>query len=179
MTASSIEPMFSTPRYSTEAAQKPASRRVLVAQDAASVVPLPEAPSLLLSLGGALEADIEQERLPSVEALYLRLQLLLEQAQAGTRLYVFGDETFLWHVYRLARHAGLLGDEIELFKHGARRRLYCVHCAGFQDIGEETESTCGHCGVKLFVREHFSQRLGAYMGVCIDPDRPYAVEARP
>jgi hypothetical protein len=42
-----------------------------------------------------------------------------------------------------------------------------------QDIGSETECSCRHCGVKLFVREHFSQRLGAYMGVCLDPDRPY------
>ena len=74
------------------------------------------------------------------------------------------------------RPAGLLGDEIELFKQGARRRLYCVHCGHFQDIGSEGECTCGQCRVKLFVREHFSQRLGAYMGVCIDPDSPYAAE---
>ena len=69
-----------------------------------------------------------------------------------------------------------LGDEIELFKQGARRRLYCVHCGHFQDIGSEGECTCGQCRVKLFVREHFSQRLGAYMGVCIDPDSPFAPE---
>ncbi|MBE7373687.1 dimethylamine monooxygenase subunit DmmA family protein [Pseudomonas lopnurensis] len=180
MTASGTDTIFSKPRYRTAASPQPARRRLLVAQDAACAVPLLDhpAPALLLSLGGELAADIQQERFPSPAALYLRLQLLLEQAEVGTRLYVVGDETFVWHVYRLARHAGLLGDEIELIKSGARRRLYCVHCATFQDIGEEGEANCSGCGVRLLVREHFSQRLGAYMGVCLDPSRPYG-EDRP
>lgn len=176
MTASSAEPLFSTPRYATEASRHSASRRIVVAQQARAAVALLDdpAPTLLLCLGETLPGSAEQEGLPGIEALYLRLQMLLEKAQAGTRLYVCGDESFLWHVYRLARHAGLLADEIELFKQGSRRRLYCVHCTHFQDIGEEGECNCVQCGVKLLVREHFSQRLGAYMGVCIDPDRPYA-----
>ncbi|TBU97837.1 dimethylamine monooxygenase subunit DmmA family protein [Stutzerimonas kirkiae] len=175
MTAQSTDIMFSKPRYATEVVAHPASRRLLVAQDASSAAPLLAlpAPKLLLSLGGELPDGIEQECLPNPEALYLRLQLLLEQAQAGTRLYVVGDETFLWHVHRLARQAGLLGDEIELFKQGERRRLYCVHCATFQDIAEVGETCCSGCGLKLLVREHFSARLGAYMGVCLDPDRPF------
>ena len=180
MTASSAEPMFSTPRYATEVSQHTASRRIVVAQQASLATRLLHhpAPTLLLCLGETLPGSVEQESLPSSEALYLRLQMLLEQAQAGTRVYVCGDESFLWHVHRLARQAGLLGDEIELFKQGARRRLYCVHCGHFQDIGSEGECTCGQCRVKLFVREHFSQRLGAYMGVCIDPDSPYAPEVQ-
>lgn len=181
MTASSAEPMFSTPRYASEASRHPASRRIVVAQQATAAVALLDhpAPTLLLCLDEPLTTSVDQESLPSIEALYLRLQMLLEQAQAGTRLYVSGDEGFLWHVYRLARHAGLLGDEIELFKQGSRRRLYCVHCTHFQDIGDEGLCSCEQCGVKLLVREHFSQRLGAYMGVCIDPDSPYAKVVRP
>ena len=178
MTISSAEPLFSSPRYALEASRHPASFRLVVAQQARVAVALLDdpAPTLLLCLGETLITSADQEGLPSIEALYLRLQMLLEQAQAGTRLYVVGDESFLWHVQRLARQAGLLGDEIELFKQGSRRRLYCVHCGYFQDIGSEGECTCGQCRVKLFVREHFSQRLGAYMGVCIDPDSPYAAE---
>lgn len=178
MTASSAEPLFSTPRYATEASGHAASRRIVVAQQARAAVALLDAPAptRMLCLGETLTTSVDQEGLPSIEALYLRLQMLLEQAQAGTRLYVCGDESFLWHVYRLARHAGLLADEIELFRQGERRRLYCVHCGHFQDIGSEGESSCGQCRVKLLVREHFSRRLGAYMGVCIDPDSPYAPE---
>lgn len=175
MTSSSAEPLFSTPRYAATATPTPASQRLLVAQDASRAGGLLDQPGpmRLLTLHGELAAAEQQECLPSTEALFLRLQMLLEQAPAGTRLQVLGDEAFLWHVCRLARHAGLLADEIELFKLGERRRLYCVHCSEMQDIGSETECNCRHCGVKLFVREHFSQRLGAYMGVCLDPDRPY------
>ncbi|EXF47084.1 hypothetical protein BAY1663_00582 [Pseudomonas sp. BAY1663] len=179
MTASGSDTIFSKPRYRTVASPQPARRRLVVAQDAACAVPLLDHPlSQLLSLGGELAADLPHERFANPAALYLRLQLLLERAEVGTRLYVVGDEAFLWHVYRLARHAGLLGDEIELFKNGARRRLYCVHCGTFQEIGEEGEAGCSGCGVRLLVREHFSQRLGAYMGVCLDPSRPYG-EGRP
>ncbi|SEQ58008.1 hypothetical protein SAMN05216600_107126 [Pseudomonas cuatrocienegasensis] len=181
MTAPSAEPMFSTPRYATVPNRRPALYRVLVAQDAALATTLLDhlAPTLLLSLGGELSAAVEHEQLPSSEALYLRLHALLDQAQAGTCVQAIGDEVFVWQVHRVARQAGLLGDEIELFRQGARRRLYCVHCTRLQEIGAETESSCSHCGVRLLVREHFSQRLGAYMGVCIDPDRPFATVVQP
>ncbi|VXD05210.1 conserved hypothetical protein [Pseudomonas sp. 8Z] len=179
MTASSAEPLFSTPRYASQASDQSASRRIVVAQQASAARALLDhpAPTLLLCLGTVSPAR-DQECLPSPEALYLRLQMLLEQAQVGTRLYVCGDESFLWHVQHLALQAGLLGDEIELFKQGARRRLYCVHCGYLQDIGNEGECTCAQCQVRLLVREHFSQRLGAYMGVCIDPDAPYAQQVQ-
>jgi DNA-directed RNA polymerase subunit RPC12/RpoP len=150
-----------------------------VAQDAASATTLLDHPvsTVLLSLSGELLTEVEHERLDHSEALCLRLQVLLSQAPAGTRLYAVGDESFLWQAQRTARQAGLLVDEIELFKQGTRRRLYCVHCSGFQDVADEGECTCSHCGLRLLVREHFSQRLGAYMGVCLNPDQPYA-EAR-
>lgn len=185
MSASSVDEMFSKPRYASQPSPHPARHRLVVAQDAAYAAMLvePTASTLLLCLNGELPAPIEQECFAETVGLYLRLQLLLEQAQVGTRLYVAGDEAFVWHVYRLARHAGLLADEIELFKRGERKRLFCVHCSTFQDIGEVGETCCSHCGVRLLVREHFSRRLGAYMGVCIDPDEPYgpgrAAEGRP
>lgn len=108
------------------------------------------------------------------DLLAVRVLDLLSAAPVGTRLYVCGDEGFLWRVYRLARHSGLLSEEIELFRSGRSRELYCVHCTHQQSIGEEVEATCQGCGVRLMVREHFSQRLGAYMGVCLDPDHPRA-----
>lgn len=180
MTESTAAPLFSTPCYAREASVSPVSMRFVVAQDAASATMLLDHPvsTVLLSLSGELLAGVEHEQLAHSEALCLRLQVLLSQAPAGTRLYAVGDESFLWQAQRTARQAGLLVDEIELFKQGTRRRMYCVHCSGFQDIADEGECTCSHCGVRLLVREHFSQRLGAYMGVCLNPDQPYA-EARP
>ena len=41
---------------------------------------------------------------------------------------------------------------------------------------------CPGCGRSLFVRDHFSRRLGAFQGVCVDAetpgDVPEAVEIR-
>ncbi len=31
---------------------------------------------------------------------------------------------------------------------------------------------CSHCGLNLLVRDHFSYRLGAFQGVCIDAEVP-------
>jgi len=111
-------------------------------------------------------------------AFTARVQQWLAQAAVGARLYVCGDEAFVWQVHGLARQAGLLNEDIELFKCGATRKLFCVHCAALQDIDESTAVPCQSCGVQLYVREHFSQRLGAYMGVCLNPDYPLG-EARP
>jgi predicted RNA-binding Zn-ribbon protein involved in translation (DUF1610 family) len=35
-----------------------------------------------------------------------------------------------------------------------------------------TPFTCSHCGLSLFVRDHYSRRLGAFQGVCVDAEEP-------
>ena len=32
--------------------------------------------------------------------------------------------------------------------------------------------TCSGCGLSLLVRDHFSRRIGAFQGVCIDAEVP-------
>lgn len=168
--------MPSKPVYAPGVSVLASGPRLLVVQDGG----LEEAARLygqLTADGRAVERVAlrgEQSVGGDFDRLQVRVLDLLSAAPVGTRLYVCGDESFLWRVQRLARGSGLLGEEIELVKVGSRRELYCVHCAGMQSIGAEQETTCCHCGVRLMVREHFSQRLGAYMGVCLNPDRPRA-----
>ncbi|MFC3609473.1 dimethylamine monooxygenase subunit DmmA family protein [Stutzerimonas tarimensis] len=160
--------IFSTPVYPAEAARVAASRRILVTQDNG----LPGAERLLTQFkdqGGPLLVLSPRSVGQRFEEM---LGESLGKAQVGTRLYVCGDEAFLWQVRALARQAGLLDEEIEMFRSGARRRLYCVHCSTLQDIGEVDSSVCTGCGVRLMVRNHFSRRLGAYAGVCLDPNDP-------
>ncbi|MNZ36743.1 hypothetical protein D3C78_541720 [compost metagenome] len=173
--------MRSKPVYAAVPPLPSAGRRLLVTQDAS----LAEA----ADLHGQLSADGQPLELASLrgeaawaggqascgafDRLEVRLLSLLSSAPVGTRLYVCGDESFLWSIYRLARSSGLLAEEIELVKVGSCRELYCVHCATQQSIGAESTVTCSGCGVRLMVREHFSRRLGAYMGVCLDPDQPH------
>ncbi len=109
----------------------------------------------------------------ALECLAIRLRSLLSSAAVGTRLYVCGDESFLWQVHRIACAGGLQSNEITMIRSGQRRDLYCVHCSTHQKIGHQEQVRCSGCGVQLLVREHFSRRLGAYMGVCSDPEQPW------
>ncbi|WP_279649500.1 dimethylamine monooxygenase subunit DmmA family protein [Pseudomonas cyclaminis] len=54
------------------------------------------------------------------------------------------------------------------------RQVYCAHCGLTQAAGPAPLLNCIGCHVGLEVRTHFSRRLGAYLGVCINPDQPYA-----
>ncbi|MNR39366.1 hypothetical protein D3C85_1575730 [compost metagenome] len=100
---------------------------------------------------------------------------MLANATVGSRLYIMGDEAFIWRIHGLARSAGLENDEIDISRSiGGARLVYCVHCGLTQAAGPEPVLTCIGCEVGLDVREHFSQRLGAYLGVCTNPDQPYA-----
>jgi hypothetical protein len=104
-----------------------------------------------------------------------RLHQALLNASVGSHLYILGDEAFIWRVHGEARTAGLEDDEIDISHTLAGpRRVYCVHCGLSQSAGPEPELNCIGCEVRLEVREHFSRRLGAYLGVCTDPDQPYA-----
>ena len=50
--------------------------------------------------------------------------------------------------------------------------MQCVHCKGITEDVEVDPFQCSHCGLHLFVRDHYSRRLAAYQGVCIDAEDP-------
>ena len=52
------------------------------------------------------------------------------------------------------------------------RRMQCVHCKGITEDVETDPFECSHCGLNLFVRDHYSRRLAAFQGVCIDAEDP-------
>jgi hypothetical protein len=104
-----------------------------------------------------------------------RLHQVLLSATVGSHLYIMGDEAFIWRIHGEARNAGLEDDEVDITRTIAGPRLvYCVHCGLTQVAGPELLLSCTGCAVGLEVREHFSKRLGAYLGVCTNPDQPYA-----
>ncbi len=112
------------------------------------------------------------------QALQHAVLARLELARCGLRLELRGDEAFIWPLQALARAAGLDDEEIVLSHVPGNRQVFCVHCARCQPAGSAASLTCCHCGVQLEVRRHFSQRLGAYLGVCADAEQPYG-EVRP
>jgi hypothetical protein len=52
------------------------------------------------------------------------------------------------------------------------RRVQCVHCKGITDNVTTQPFICSHCGLTLLVRDHYSRRLAAFQGVCIDAEEP-------
>lgn len=115
----------------------------------------------------------ELEVIDSDDPALARLQAQLARARMGLRLYLIGDEDTLWRASRLAAAAGL--GEAEIRRHHAgtlARPVWCVHCQHTQRSVHTNLLTCAGCGRTLFVRDHFSRRLGAYMGFQIDAEVP-------
>jgi hypothetical protein len=50
--------------------------------------------------------------------------------------------------------------------------MQCVHCKGITEDVETDPFVCAHCGLNLYVRDHYSRRLAAYQAVCIDAEDP-------
>lgn len=107
-----------------------------------------------------------------------RLAHSLAAERMGLRLYAVGTEDFLWDVRNLAAAHGMGAEEIRLTHHGSgRRRVICVHCRTVTDGVTTTIVTCGGCGARLFVRDHFSRLLGGFQGVQVDAEAPGEVPA--
>lgn len=107
-----------------------------------------------------------------------RLTSRLAEERMGLRLYGSGTEDFLWDVYGVAQKAGMNKQEIFLSHAGSwSRRVLCTHCRTFNEKVTSTIVRCGGCGANLFVRDHFSRRLSAFMGVKVDAEVPGEVPA--
>jgi hypothetical protein len=91
----------------------------------------------------------------------------------GTRLYVAGPESFMGLVMRLARQFNLNKDEVRAEECGAAaRRVYCMHCQTATENVTTNIVQCKDCNRWLLVRDHYSSRLAAYMGVMVDAEAP-------
>lgn len=109
----------------------------------------------------------------SREGLENRLTWYLSNTRMGLRLYVAGSEGFIWWVIGIARDAGLSEDAIQKERCGTLARpVVCVHCRTLTDGVTTNVYQCPGCGLHVFVRDHFSRRLGAYQSVCVDAENP-------
>lgn len=171
----------SVPRYQALRICADARQHIVVVQAdaltkiAAFITTLPAEPdvSILLIQGNTSATARRALFFPTHDALGRHLLATLDRSAIGLRLYVCGDEAFIWRVRRLAGEEGMLAEEISAELGAAPRAVYCVHCSASHVYDALPEVECIGCGINLGVRQHFSQRVGAYLGVCADPDRPY------
>ncbi len=108
---------------------------------------------------------------PGTSALLDALRVALDAGLMGTRLYVAGPEAFMGLVMRLAAEFNLNRDEIRAEECGSRaRRVHCIHCRAATEGVRTNIVECAGCHRFLVVRDHYSRRLAAYMGVMVDAE---------
>ena len=127
------------------------------------------------------EARREIESLPlqevrafsDVAALLGEFRSLLADSLMGTRLYVAGPESFIGLAMKIALEFNLNKDEIRAEELGSlARRVYCIHCRTTAENVRTNIVRCPGCARWLLVRDHYSRRLAAYMGVMVDAEAP-------
>jgi hypothetical protein len=110
---------------------------------------------------------------PAASALLERFREILGQSLMGTRLYVAGPESFIGLAMKIALEFNLNKDEIRAEECGTlARRVYCIHCRATTENVHTNIVRCIGCGRWLLVRDHYSRRLAAYMGVMADAEAP-------
>lgn len=113
---------------------------------------------------------------PSLASLLPHLAQALATARMCTRLYLAGTEGLIGQAMRIAIEAGMDHAAIETEHRGSlARRVQCVHCKGITEDVTTQPARCAHCGLTLFVRDHYSRRIAAFQGVCIDAEEPGVV----
>jgi dimethylamine monooxygenase subunit C len=110
---------------------------------------------------------------PTIPILLYRLRAMLQNAKMGLRLYIAGTEGFIGQVMQVAIECGIDFNSIRTEHRGSEaRRVQCVHCKGITDDVKTSPFICTHCGLSLLVRDHYSRRIAAFQGVCIDAEEP-------
>lgn len=115
----------------------------------------------------------EVQSFSGAPALLERFRAILEQSLMGTRLYVAGPESFIGLAMKIALEFNLNKDEVRAEECGSlARRVYCIHCRATTENVRTNVVRCVDCERWLLVRDHYSRRLAAYMGVMVDAEAP-------
>ncbi|MEX3966819.1 dimethylamine monooxygenase subunit DmmA family protein [Paraburkholderia sp. EG286B] len=118
-------------------------------------------------------ANAVAHRFDAEDELLAALGKALRGARVGIRLYALGTEPFIWSVGQVAERCGLAPDAVQVAHSGSlMRRVYCIHCRAMNEGVTTNVAACGGCGRHLLVRDHFSRRLAAFMGVQADAEVP-------
>ena len=108
---------------------------------------------------------------PSFASALPRLKQTLTNAHMGLRVYLAGTEGLIGQAMQAALEAGIDHTSIQTEHRGSlARRMQCVHCKGITENVTTQPATCAHCGLLLLVRDHYSRRIAAFQGVCINAE---------
>ncbi len=110
---------------------------------------------------------------PSIPTVLPRLQRVLADSHMVTQFYLTGTEGLMGQAEREIMNTGFPYLDIQKEHRGSTvRRVQCVHCKGITENVKTDPFKCSHCGLNLFVRDHYSRRIAAFQGVNIDAEDP-------
>ncbi len=110
---------------------------------------------------------------PGYSVAVPRLRRILQDAHMGLQVYLAGTEGLMGQAMLEATQAGIPHSAIQTEHRGSvARRMQCVHCKGITEDVTTDPFVCAHCGLNLFVRDHYSRRMAAYQGVRVDAEDP-------
>jgi dimethylamine monooxygenase subunit C len=181
-----VKGIKSRPVYNGIAVDPNAKRHLFVLQGEGALCLLDQKPSKVeMAKADILHVDTAHEqalvalqphdiwKAMTIPVLLNRLDVVLATERMGTRLYLAGTEGFIGQTMRVALAHGLDFNSIKTEHRGSEaRRVQCVHCKGITDDVKTQPVKCSHCGLSLLVRDHYSRRIGAFQGVCIDAEEP-------
>lgn len=107
------------------------------------------------------------------EALDAAITVALQGAAMGLQAYLAGSQGLIAQAQALLLARGMAAGAIQMQHCGSpARRMQCVHCKTIAPVVTTDPYPCPGCARWLYVRDHFSRRLGAFQGVCIDAETP-------
>lgn len=113
----------------------------------------------------------QAQRAASVPTLLVRLARVLLDMPMGAQVYLTGTEGLMGQAERDIMALGFPHADIQKEHRGSTvRRVQCVHCKGITENVRTDPFECSHCGLHLFVRDHYSRRIAAFQGVNIDAE---------
>ncbi|MBL4890924.1 MAG: hypothetical protein JKX91_03680 [Rhizobiaceae bacterium] len=116
---------------------------------------------------------------PSYAAANQHIDDTLAKSHMGLQVYLSGTESAMGQAMSAVISAGIPHTAIQTEHRGSTaRRMQCVHCKGMTEDVTTDPFVCSHCGLNLYVRDHYSRRLAAFQGVCVDAEEPGNVPAQ-
>lgn len=113
------------------------------------------------------------EHFPTIDDAVARLGDWLSDARMGSQLYLAGTETLIGKAVAVAEECGLDHSAVQCEHRGSlARRVQCVHCKTMIEKVTTQPVKCPSCDLLLLVRDHYSRRLAAFQGVCINAEDP-------
>lgn len=113
----------------------------------------------------------QAQKASSLSTLLFRLARVLQDTPMGAQIYLTGSEGLIGQAERDIMGLGFPHVDIQKEHRGSTvRRVQCVHCKGITENVKTDPFQCSHCGLHLFVRDHYSRRLAAFQGVNIDAE---------